>query len=132
DLAEAIEVIEDTIGPLSDEQVAHSFQEGQAIEVGDRSLRYISPADIQDDENLRVVFFKLSLNTGWDCPRAEVIMSFRRALDYTRIAQLVGRLVRTPLARSVRANDFLNSVSLYLPHYDTKALKKVIEYLSQP
>jgi type III restriction enzyme len=44
-------------------------------------------------------------------------MSFRRALDYTRIAQLVGRLVRTPLARCILANDFHNSVALYLPHY---------------
>ncbi len=131
-LDEAIQVLEEVFGELSDEEVAHSFQEGHAIEVGERALRYISPADIQDDESLRVVFFKLSLNTGWDCPRAEVIMSFRRALDYTRIAQLVGRLVRTPLARAIPSNDFLNGVSLYLPHYDKKALKTVIDYLSKP
>ncbi len=110
-LDEALAGLEEVFGDLAEEEVAHSFQEGHAIEVGDRILRYISPADIQDDENLRVVFFKLSLNTGWDCPRAEVIMSFRRALDYTRIAQLVGRLVRTPLARRILANDFLNGVS---------------------
>lgn len=132
DLVEAIGIIEDVLGPLVEQQIAHCFQEGYAIEVGERALRHISPADIQDDNALRVVFFKLSLNTGWDCPRAEVIMSFRRALDYTRIAQLVGRLVRTPLARSVHANDFLNSVSLYLPHYDTKALKTVVDYLTKP
>ena len=132
DLEEAIRVIEDVLGPLGGEEVAHSFQEGHAVEVGDRALRYVSPADIQDDERLRVVFFKLSLNTGWDCPRAEVIMSYRRAVDYTRIAQLVGRLVRTPLARSISSNDFLNSVALYLPHYDKKALKTVIDYLSKP
>ncbi len=132
DLVEAIGVLEDVLGPLGERQIAHCFQEGYAIEVGERALRHISPADIQDDEALNVVFFKLSLNTGWDCPRAEVIMSFRRALDYTRIAQLVGRLVRTPLARSVHANDFLNSVSLYLPHYDKKALKTVVDYLTKP
>jgi type III restriction enzyme len=132
DLEEALSVLEDTLGALSDDQIAHSFQEGYAIEVGDRAVRYVSPADIQDDENLRVVFFKLSLNTGWDCPRAEVIMSYRRAVDYTRIAQLVGRLVRTPLARSISSNDFLNTVALYLPHYDKKALKTVIDYLSRP
>jgi type III restriction enzyme len=131
-LEEALVVLDEVLGDLSDEEVAHSFQEGHAVEVGDRALRYVSPADIQDDEQLRVVFFKLSLNTGWDCPRAEVIMSFRRALDYTRIAQLVGRLVRTPLARSVASNDFLNGVSLYLPHYDKKALNAVIDYLSKP
>jgi type III restriction enzyme len=132
DLVEALGVLEDVLGPLNEQQVAHCFQEGHAIDVGQRALRYISPADIQDDAALRVVFFKLSLNTGWDCPRAEVIMSFRRAVDYTRIAQLVGRLVRTPLARNVVANDFLNSVSLYLPHYDAKALTTVVDYLTKP
>ncbi len=132
DLDVAIGILEEVFGDLGKELIAHCFQEGYAFEVGDRALRYISPADIQDDQNLRVVFFKLSLNTGWDCPRAEVIMSFRRAIDYTRIAQLVGRLVRTPLARSILANDFLNSVSLYLPYYDRKALKTVVDYLSKP
>ena len=132
DLDEAISVIEEVLGPLSEEAVAHAFQEGRAVEVGERALRYISPADIQDDRDLRVVFFKMSLNTGWDCPRAEVIMSYRRAADYTYIAQLVGRLVRTPLARSVPSNDFLNTVALYLPHYDKKALKTVIDYLTKP
>jgi type III restriction enzyme len=132
DLHEAVAILEDVIGPLSDSEIAHSFQEGYTIPVAERALRYVSPADIQEDENLRVVFFKLSLNTGWDCPRAEVIMSFRRALDYTRVAQLVGRLVRTPLARTVHANDFLNSVALYLPHYDRRALNTVIDYLTKP
>jgi type III restriction enzyme len=132
DLDVAISTVEDVLGPLSEEEVAHCFQEGYAIEVGNRVLRYVSPADVQDDGNLRMVFFKLSLNTGWDCPRAEVIMSFRRAVDYTHIAQLVGRLVRAPLARSITANDFLNSVALYLPHYDRKALKTVVDYLSKP
>lgn len=132
DLEEALGILEDVLGPLDDYEIAHSFQEGVALDVGERVLRYVSPADIQDDETLRVIFFKLSLNTGWDCPRAEVIMSFRRALDYTRIAQLVGRLVRTPLARYIQADDFLNSVALYLPHYDRKSLKTVIDYLSKP
>src|SRR5689334_23855465 len=45
---------------------------------------------IHDDPDVRVVFFKTSLNTGWDCPRAEVMMSFRAATDSTYIAQLVG------------------------------------------
>ncbi len=132
DLEEAVAIVEDVLGLVGDDDVAHSFQEGYAIEIGERALRYISPADIQDDQRLRVIFFKLSLNTGWDCPRAEVIMSFRRAVDYTLIAQLVGRLVRTPLARSIHGNDFLNSVSLYLPHYDKKALKAVVDYLTSP
>ena len=74
----------------------------------------------------------MALTTGWDCPRAEVMMSFRKARDETLIAQLVGRMVRTPLARQVTGSDLLNSVCLYLPYYDRKALDEVIEKLAQP
>jgi type III restriction enzyme len=81
---------------------------------------------------VRVIFFKTSLNTGWDCPRAEVMMSFRAAADSTNIAQLVGRMVRTPLARRILDNEILNTVSLYLPHYDAKGLQKVVTKLSKP
>jgi type III restriction enzyme len=132
DLEKAIEILEEVLGSLGDREVAQCFQEGVAVPAGERMLRHIAPAEIQDEQQLRVVFFKLSLNTGWDCPRAEVIMSFRKALDYTRIAQLVGRLVRTPLARNIQSNDFLNSVVLFLPHYDRNSLKTVVDYLSSP
>ncbi len=71
----------------------------------------------------------MSLSTGWDCPRAEVMMSFRRAHDHTYIAQLLGRMVRTPLARRIPSNADLNRVHLYLPHYDKTTVEKVIEDL---
>ncbi|MGO9898837.1 MAG: DEAD/DEAH box helicase [Solirubrobacteraceae bacterium] len=133
DLDAAIHQVEDALGQMPETAMAHSFQEAQPVILGDdRRLRHVAPADIQDDPELRVVFFKRSLTTGWDCPRAEVMMSFRKAIDQTLIAQLVGRMVRTPLARSVSGSDFLNSVSLYLPHYDEEALDKVIEYLTDP
>jgi type III restriction enzyme len=95
-------------------------------------VRYVSAADIQDDAALKVVFFKLSLTTGSDCPRAEVMMSFRRQVDPTVIAQLVGRMVRTPLARHVGGSEFLNTVALYLPEYDREALDEVVSYLTDP
>jgi type III restriction enzyme len=131
DLEEAIDQLEDVLGPLSDGEIAHSFQEHTAVQVAERTLRYVPPSDIQEDADLRVVFFKQSLNTGWDCPRAEVVMSYRSANDYTNIAQLIGRLVRTPLGRKIRGDDFLNSVSLYLPQYDHTALEKVRKYLTE-
>lgn len=71
----------------------------------------------------------MSLTTGWDCPRAEVMMSFRKANDHTLIAQLIGRMVRTPLARRIENQDFLNSVSLYLPYFDKEGLEKVVNNL---
>jgi type III restriction enzyme len=60
------------------------------------------------------------------------MMSFRAASDATLIAQLVGRMVRTPLARRVDDNEYLNGVALYLPGYDIKELKRVTDRLTQP
>jgi type III restriction enzyme len=71
----------------------------------------------------------MSLSTGWDCPRAEVMMSFRRAQDHTYIAQLLGRMVRTPLAHRVEKDAVLNDVHLYLPYYDEETVNAVIQDL---
>ena len=125
DLSEALTAIDAEIGPLDPSAFAHAFQEGARLVVGGRAIRYLPPSAIQDDPDVRVVFFKTSLNTGWDCPRAEVMMSFRAANDATAIAQLVGRMVRTPLARRIDTDEELNNVALYLPHYDSAELEKV-------
>jgi type III restriction enzyme len=58
--------------------------------------------------------------------------AFRRAADHTLIAQLVGRMVRTPLARRVEEDEFLGSVALFLPHYDESGLEAIIEKLEDP
>ncbi len=130
DLGEAIRVIEKQLGRTLDEnEIAHCLQEGTPLEFGDRVVPYVKPPDIQERPEIRVVFFKMSLNTGWDCPRAEVMMSFRRAVDYTHIAQLVGRMVRTPLARRITGDESLNTVALYLPYYDEASLDRVVGYL---
>jgi type III restriction enzyme len=131
-IAEAINVIEAEIDPLPASAFAHAFQEGGRLEIGGRELRYLAPADVDVDPEVQVVFFKTSLNTGWDCPRAEVMMSFRTANDATHIAQLVGRMVRAPLARRVDSDEYLNTVALYLPHYDQAGLKRVVTRLTTP
>jgi type III restriction enzyme len=130
DLATALGTIESATGePLAANQLAHAFTDNKEIEVGDRKIRHLEASRIEDDPHARVVFFKMSLSTGWDCPRAEVMMSFRRAHDHTYIAQLLGRMVRTPLARQVEKEAALNDVHLFLPHYNETAVYAVIHDL---
>lgn len=114
---------------LPSEAIGHAFDVGGPISVGATTIRYVKPEDVQEDPNLRVVLFKTSLTTGWDCPRAEVMFSFRKAEEYVAIAQLIGRMVRTPLARRVEGNDLLNTVALYLPAYNRDAVARVVERL---
>ena len=130
DVEQAIATIEEVLGPQNPDSYAHSFGDAPATATfGLRSLRYIKPADIQSDPQVSVVFFKMSLSTGWDCPRAEVVMSFRVAEDDDYIAQLVGRMVRNPLARRIESDEVLNSVALYLPKYDRKAVQDIVARL---
>ena len=135
DLGEAIAAVSEAldVGPADASRVfAHAFQEDTPLELGSITVRRLAPAEIDDDPDVRVVFFKTALNTGWDCPRAEVMMSFRPAKDATSIAQLVGRMVRAPLQRRVEGPNsvLLNGVDLYLPRYDESALDDVVKRLT--
>jgi len=87
------------------------------------------PSRIAEDRNIKVVFFKENLSTGWDCPRAETMMSFRHAKDATYIAQLLGRMVRTPMQTRILVDEVLNDVHLYLPYFDADTVQKVVEEL---
>lgn len=97
--------------------------------MGTRKVRYIEPSKVAGDTEALIILFKTSLGTGWDCPRAEVMFSFRRAADATSIAQTIGRMVRTPLARRVEQDERLNSVDVFLPHYQRKSVEAVVRYL---
>ena len=74
---------------------------------------------------MKVIFFKDNLTTGWDCPRAETMMSFKVAAGYTNIAQLLGRMVRTPLQKRIETDDLLNEVQLFLPNFDAVTVERV-------
>jgi len=129
-LSDALDVIESAIGRrLNEGEVAHAMHDTGDLDVGGRRLRKVDASRIDADKNIGVVFFKTSLSTGWDCPRAEVMMSFRRAEDHTYIAQLLGRMVRTPLARRIERDAALNDVHLFLPYFDTQAVTSVISSL---
>ena len=128
-LALAISTLENEVGPIKDEELAHAFQEDTEIKAGHHRIRKIDASGIQDETAVKFVFFKMALTTGWDCPRAEVMMSFRKANDHTLIAQLIGRMIRTPLARRVEEHEVLNTVALYLPHFDKEGVQSVVNRL---
>ncbi|MFZ0790109.1 MAG: hypothetical protein WAM94_10855, partial [Chromatiaceae bacterium] len=130
DLGVALEVIEKAIGrALQEGDAVHAMHDCGDMDLGGRRVRRVDASRIDEDKGIGVVLFKTSLSTGWDCPRAEVMMSFRRAEDHTYIAQLLGRMVRTPLARRIERDAALNDVHLFLPYFDEAAVKAVVEDL---
>jgi type III restriction enzyme len=127
DLASVVGTLARELGKdATDGWIAHAFQEEADITIAGHTIRYLAPSAIDADPSVKLVLFKTSLNTGWDCPRAEVMVSFRTARDETNIAQLVGRMVRAPLARRIISNEHLNTVALYLPFYDRTTVERVV------
>lgn len=124
-LTELLSTIESEWPELGPEAVAHVFGEHEPLAIGGRKIRWVPPESIQSDTDIRVVLAKTAISTGWDCPRAEVLYSERPAKDATHIAQIIGRMVRAPLARRITTDDALNSVSCYLPLFDRTGLSAI-------
>lgn len=131
-LAELVSVIEQRWSGLGTKAIVNVFDKHDDLVIGNRKVRWVRPESIQDDETIRVVLAKQAISTGWDCPRAEVLYSERPAKDATHIAQVIGRMVRSPLARRIATDDALNSVSCYLPLFNRSTLGAVVENLTKP
>jgi superfamily II DNA or RNA helicase len=131
EMREILDAIFDSWENLRDENVVNTFGEHTAISVAGHIITYMAPQDIQDDQDIRVVLCKDAISTGWDCPRAEVLVSLRSAHDYTYIAQLIGRMVRTPLARRIATDQTLNDVHCYLPRFSKAQVKAIVDRFAE-
>ncbi len=129
DIGRALETIFQQWPDLSETSVAHVFGEHTSQTFGKYKVPYSQPQRVQDDTSIRILVAKDAISTGWDCPRAEVMVSFRPASDQTYIAQLLGRMVRTPLARRIPGNDKLNGVECLLPRFNKKTVDNVVKAL---
>lgn len=131
DIGRALDTILQQWPELPETSVAHVFGEHTTQKFGRYLVSYIEPQRVQDETWVRVLIAKDAISTGWDCPRAEVMVSFRPASDQTYIAQLLGRMVRTPLARRIPGNDKLNAVECLLPKFDRETAKNVVTALRE-
>lgn len=129
DIGRALETIFQQWPALPGTSVAHVFGEHTTQTFGNYTVPYVQPQRVQDETAVRILIAKDAISTGWDCPRAEVMVSFRPASDQTYIAQMLGRMVRTPLARRIPGNDKLNSVECLLPKFDKKTVQNVVKAL---
>lgn len=129
EIGRALDTIFERYPELPSASVAHVFGDHTTQRFGNRDVPYIEPQRVQDSTWVRVLIAKDAISTGWDCPRAEVMVSFRAANDKTHITQLLGRMVRSPLARRIPGNDRLNAVDCLLPEFNRKTVEQVVDAL---
>lgn len=130
ELKTLLDTIHDEWKELPPGSVANVFGEHTDEKYGSHEVPYIAPQDVQDATHIRVLLAKDAISTGWDCPRAETLVSLRPAKDRTHITQLLGRLVRTPLARRIESDERLNAVTCFLPRFDMSAAKHVADVMT--
>ncbi len=129
DICRALDTIYQQWPDLPSGSVAHVLGEHSTQQFGNRHVPYIEPERVQESTWVRILIAKDAISTGWDCPRAEVMISFRAATDRTHITQLLGRMVRSPLARRIPGNDRLNTVDCLLPKFNAKTVSEVVDAL---
>jgi type III restriction enzyme len=130
DVGMALDTIFDEYPDLRTASVRHVLGDHATQEFGAWTVDWIEPQRVQDESHVRVLVAKDAISTGWDCPRAEVLVSFRPARDHTHITQLLGRMVRNPLTRRIPGDERLNAVDCILPFFDRTTAVKVVRFLT--
>lgn len=130
DIGRALDTIFAEYPELRESAIRHVLGDHSAQNFGAWEVDWIEPQRVQDESKVRVLIAKDAISSGWDCPRAEVMVSFRAAQEHTHITQLLGRMVRNPLARRVPGDEALNSVDCILPFFDRTTAGKVVRFLT--
>ncbi|MFA5248035.1 MAG: DEAD/DEAH box helicase family protein [Patescibacteria group bacterium] len=65
-----------------------------------------------NDSDVEFLIFKQAIDTGWDCPRAQILVRFREIKSLVFEIQTVGRILRMPEAKHYK-NDNLNSAYVF-------------------
>lgn len=77
-----------------------------------------------NDSKVEYLIFKMAIDTGWDCPRAQVLLKFREVNSIVFEIQTVGRILRMPEARHY-SDEILNRAFVY-SNIQSIAIKKEV------
>ena len=128
-IKEVVRAAKARIPGFNSKNIAHVIGDRGPITVGDITIDKIDPQLVQGRESVQILIAKDAISTGWDCPRAEVLVSMRHFSDTTAITQMLGRMVRTPLARPTGI-DRLDRVSCWVPFFTPETTEHVIGVLT--
>ena len=92
---------------LSDEKINDSFD---TLNTNNSKVEYL--------------IFKMAIDTGWDCPRAQVLLKFREVNSIVFEIQTVGRILRMPEAKHY-TDEIVNRAFVY-SNIQSIAIKKEI------
>lgn len=83
-----------------------------AIWLSDEKINNESDILLDNDGKVEYLIFKQAIDTGWDCPRAQILVKFRETNSIIFEIQTVGRILRMPEAKHYM-DDVLNTAYVY-------------------
>lgn len=83
-----------------------------AIWLSDEKINNESDALLENNGKVEYLIFKQAIDTGWDCPRAQILVKFRESNSITFEIQTVGRILRMPEAKHYM-DDELNTAYVF-------------------
>lgn len=80
-----------------------------AVWLSDETVNKDSETLLPLDSKVEYLLFKMAIDTGWDCPRAQILVKFRETKSITFEIQTVGRILRMPEAKHYQEEDLNRS-----------------------
>lgn len=127
-----IQIPNSTAGELKKESTI-KFLEGKGITRDNGKLAIWLDGDTIDknseallplDGKVEYLIFKMAIDTGWDCPRAQILIKFRETNSIVFEIQTVGRILRMPEAKHY-SDEELNKAFVYT-NIQSIAIKKEV------
>lgn len=128
------------INPLVMIQLPSDFKEKEKVAANQKDivLSYLKDKGVKDDEiaiwlsnekknlefieknnsNVNFLIFKVAPATGWDCPRADILVMFREITSPTFQTQIIGRIKRMPEGNHYKVSE-LNYAYIYTNYNKT-------------
>ena len=80
-----------------------------AVWLSDEAINKDAETLLPLDSKVEYLIFKMAIDTGWDCPRAQILVKFRETNSITFEIQTVGRVLRMPEAKHYQEEDLNRS-----------------------
>ena len=93
---------------LGEKEISSDVRDGRlAIWLSEKKINTEYYNLIKNNSKVEFLIFKQAIDTGWDCPRASILVKLRESKSITFEIQTIGRILRMPEAEHYQ-NDELN------------------------
>jgi len=82
---------------------------------------------VKYESKVEVLLFKQAISIGWDCPRASILVIFRKLKDWEFTIQTIGRIMRMPEQKHYQTEEELNKGYIFTNLKDVKIVGEYVK-----